>query len=377
MDNESGDTYHYETPAEAIRSIVKRSHLRSASDPVNTADSAGAFRESTLAVLCGEALPVVLDANTLRNDIARACRQGHRTVLTSAANEGSFRLYCASHVVNEVEKYGQRWAAECKIDFALYKQCWDEYYVPLIRLVDTTELFTLLSLEEQRRVSELTDQDDAPSAILALVIQAVYLSEDRRPHFTVYNFETTRDERRAWLEPLMAASDHAQLSLYVHGTLLAPIAGIAGLVEIGKRLQRALPAAPYILFGAAAVAGAWIARNNSAAILDNLKRFGQFYCDGMIGPSVESHAAYQRLIPAIPSWHDLSEKKSRTQVLTRAVMHTMARSRVDLPTPRTVSDILVGIPVDTSPARVGKVLHSANFVTTYRGCFQLGACSGD
>jgi len=279
----------------------------------------------------------------------------------------------ASHVIDEFEEHGQRWAAECGIDYVVYRQRWEEDYVPLVRLVDTSRLYALLSPDEQQRISELTDPDDIPSVTLALAIQAVYLSEDRRPHYTVYNFKTSLDERKEWLRPLMAASDHAQLSLYVHGTLLVPVAGIAGLIEIGKRLQRVLPGAPFILFGAAAIAGAWFARDKTAAIVSGLKTAGQFYCDGMLMPAFEKREAHQRLIPQIPTWDELLETNSRTQVLARAVMHAMARSRWDLPTPQAVSQLLSGAPVDTSPARVGKVLHSGNFVTTYRGCWQLGA----
>jgi hypothetical protein len=35
----------------------------------------------------------VLDANVLRNDIRRACREGRRTVLVSTANAGFIRLF--------------------------------------------------------------------------------------------------------------------------------------------------------------------------------------------------------------------------------------------------------------------------------------------
>ena len=361
------------TSAEAVAQLVRQLHLQNASGPLNSADEAGAFRESNLASLYGEALPIVLDANTLRGDVARACKQGHRTVLTSAANEGAFRIYCAAHIIGEFEEHGQRWSSEYSIDYAPYRQCWEEHYRPLVRLVDTSRLDVLLSPDEQQRISELTDRDDIPSVTLALAIQAVYLSEDRRAHYTVYNFTTTFEERKGWLQPLMAASDHAQLSLYVNVTLLVPVAGITGLFEIAKRLQCVLPSAPFMLFGAVAIAGFLFGRDKAAAIISGLKTVGQFYCDGMLMPAVEKREAHQRLIPQIPTWDELLETNSRTQVLTRAVMHRMARSRSDIPTAREVSVLLLCVPVDTSPARVGRVLHSGNFVATYRGCWQLGA----
>ena len=368
----TSDPVQFDTSAESVAQLVRRTHLQNASGPLNSADAAGAFRESSLAALYGESLPVVLDANTLRGDVARACKQGHRTVLTTAANEGVFRLYCASHIFDEFEEHGQRWSAEYGIDYVVYRQCWEEQYLPLARLVDTSRLDELLSPDEQQRISELTDSDDIPSVTLALAIQAVYLSEDRRPHYTVYNFKTTLEERTDWLRPLMAASDHAQLSLYVHGTLLVPVAGLAGLFEIGKGLQRVLPGAPFMLFGAVAIAGTLL-RDKTAAFISGLKTVAQFYCDGVLMPAVEKREVYQRLVPQIPTWDELLESNSRTQVLTRAVMHRMARSRSDIPTAQEVSVLLSCLPVDTSPARVGRVLHSGNFVATYRGCWQLGA----
>ena len=90
-------------------------------------------------------------------------------------------------------------------------------------------------------------------------------------------------------------------------------------------------------------------------------------------PAVEMREAHQRLLPQIPTWDELLKTNSRTQVLTRAVMHRMARSRADIPTAQGVSVLLSCVPVDTSPARVGRVLHSGYFVATYRGCWQLGS----
>jgi predicted nucleic acid-binding protein len=360
------------TPAELIEQLVRQSHLKHSVAESYAADNAGAFRESSLAALYGEALPVVVDANILRCDIARAVKQGHRTVLTSAANEGALRLYCASHVIDEVQEHGERWAMECGVDYTDFLERWDENYLPLLRLVDTDTLRPLLSPEEERRISELGDPDDVPSVTLALAIQAVYLSEDRRPHFTVYNFKTTVEERKDWLLPLMAASDYAQLSLYVHGTAFAPVVAIAGLVELSKRLQNWLPGSPLFLFGAAAFAGAWFSGEKKTAILNGVKAVGQFYYNGMLMPAQETRQAHQRLIPQVPTWDELLETNSRTEVLTRAIVHAMARSKGDLPTPRSVSKLLTGVPVDTSPARVGKILHSGAFVATYRGCWQLG-----
>lgn len=102
-----------------------------------------------------ESLPIVLDANTLRGDVARACKQSHRTVLTSAVNEGVFRLYCAAHIIGEFEEHGQRWSAECGIDYAVYRQCWEEHYLPLVRLVDTSRLDVLLSPMNNKELASL------------------------------------------------------------------------------------------------------------------------------------------------------------------------------------------------------------------------------
>lgn len=76
-----------------------------------------------------------------------------------------------------------------------YQACWKGQHLPLLRVIDTVNLPPLLSLSERSRLDALTARDAVPSATLALVLQANYVSKDQRSHFAVYNFETTADER--------------------------------------------------------------------------------------------------------------------------------------------------------------------------------------
>ncbi|WP_423783048.1 hypothetical protein [Ferrimicrobium acidiphilum] len=60
--------------------------------------------------------PIVVDANVLRNDILYSCRNDRRTSLVVATNAGFLRMFCAEHVIEEVDEHSQRWAREGGID---------------------------------------------------------------------------------------------------------------------------------------------------------------------------------------------------------------------------------------------------------------------
>lgn len=94
-----GDSERYDTDV-----FLTDSHLSRADDPIVGADELGMFRESRLAMLSGEALPVVVDTNVLLRDLETRCKKGHRTTIVSGANMGALRLYCTPHVVDEVDQ---------------------------------------------------------------------------------------------------------------------------------------------------------------------------------------------------------------------------------------------------------------------------------
>lgn len=150
------------------RQFLAERHRQNAAAPIGGADASGAFRESMLAVLFGDALPLVVDANVLRNDIGYVCRTGTRTALLSGANARTFRLYCARHVHDEVGKHAARWSEEMNLDPDLFLSVWRDNYVPLLRHVPTEGMETMLLPEERDRIERLRfsgDPDDGKSVV--------------------------------------------------------------------------------------------------------------------------------------------------------------------------------------------------------------------
>lgn len=173
--------------ASRTRGFLAEIHAQHAIAAIRCADTQGAFVASVIEALFGDALPIVPDANVLRGNIGRACRDGRGTVLMTGANTGTFRLFCAAHVVEEVREHSKRWAFEMGIPCNAYAECWNQNLLPHLRLVDTRGLRELLSPSEVERVDKLHDLDDTPSAMFALALGAFYLTETvpRDSRFTV------------------------------------------------------------------------------------------------------------------------------------------------------------------------------------------------
>src|SRR6202011_3206711 len=147
------------------RQFLSNVHRENAAAAIVGSDARGAFLGSSLDVLLGDALPVVVDANVLRHEIGYVCRTGRRTALIAATNARIFRLYCAQHVYDEVERHADEWATELGLDRHAYLSAWRENYVPLLRRVWTDAMEALLLPSERVRVERLRlelDVDDVP-----------------------------------------------------------------------------------------------------------------------------------------------------------------------------------------------------------------------
>lgn len=77
------------SPALMVGLHVTSAHQRARWAPIVGPDEAGRFPEWGRMQR-----PVVVDANILRRDLGRVCRNGERLVMVSAANTGAIRLYC-------------------------------------------------------------------------------------------------------------------------------------------------------------------------------------------------------------------------------------------------------------------------------------------
>ena len=85
-----------------VQGMVRHFHLHNSTEAVRLPDADGVFPETTL----WRPSLVVLDANTLRNDILYACRhESTPTTLVNGANSQMLRLFCARHILQELHEH--------------------------------------------------------------------------------------------------------------------------------------------------------------------------------------------------------------------------------------------------------------------------------
>jgi predicted nucleic acid-binding protein len=167
-----------------LREVLRAGHLANASEPIAGVADDGAFLDSLPWGSAGQ--PVVVDANWLRNDLLRFFLRQEQTIMLTAANSGLLRLYCARHVLDEVDEHHATWALAKDLPAADVLHSWRQNYLPLLRRVDPP--IGLLTADEQARIDVLhvRDPDDVPSATLALLLQAPLVSGDKRLTQAVY-----------------------------------------------------------------------------------------------------------------------------------------------------------------------------------------------
>jgi len=364
-------------PEDRTREFLSNIHRENAAAPIVGSDAMGAFFGQSLDVLLGEALPLVVDANVLRNDIGYVCRTGRRTTLLTGTNTHIFRLFCAQHVYDEVEVHTVEWAAEMGLDPDSYVSVWRENYVPLVHRVWTDAMESVLSPTERLRVDRLRsllDIDDVPSAVLALATGAFFVSEDGDPHETVYGRKLRAAERRAWLSILHAGGDSAELTRLTGFTAAIPTFAFMGGAYVVQRLWAFSPPA---LFGAAALTAALavrVPRERYRAIGKAMLTALSTLSTHVYEPQYEALARFRSALPPFPLWGDLARDLSRDAALARACMYRLARSRQSPMAARVLADELPALGISQTPQRVGKVLHRYEcFFEPYRGIWQLGS----
>ena len=245
-----------------VRGMVADMHKDSAVAPIRFPGPQGAFPEDILL----RPPPVVVDANILRNDIRRACRTGQRTVLVTAANAGLIRLFCARHVHDEVIEHSGEWTATGPVTRDDFLRAWLLEYLPLIRVVPIgDEHLAWLGPAELARVRHLAqpgqDPDDVPSAVLALLLGAFFLSGDGKPLRAVYG-DADLSGHQAWVDILKAGGDAGQLGKTL--TLAANLTALAGQGMASGARRIAAATSPWVLV-AAGLGAAWWYRNRPAS----------------------------------------------------------------------------------------------------------------
>lgn len=372
---------------EAVATTLHTIHVRNASAPISWPDDCGAFPSSWSSAMnlrWGEARPVVLDANQLRNDLLYACRRDRRTTLVTAANAGAIRLFCASHVVEETIEHASEWVAESKTQLspAAFLARLVSEYLPLVRVVRDEDLLVLQNLlnpDERLRIEQLTskDSDDVPSATLALLLGALFLTEDRDPLEAVYGPHVDLDAHRGWLQALRAGGDSAELAKLIFAAQAWPAAVGYGLHALGRWLDKALPswalAAIAVGFGVGVgVLGPKVSpqtrRKAGAALSDTLVAL-----ISMQARHHEQGERFQRAAPTVPTWSQLALTNDSRAVLARACIHALVRAPQSPASARELATALSPLGVGQCEQFVRQTLRShACFEQPYRGRWQVG-----
>lgn len=358
--------------ARIFRGMATNRHRASAVAAIRLPGPEGAFPGDVLL----RPPPVVVDANVLRNDILRACRTGQRTVLVTAANAGLLRLFCAEHVYLEVIEHSGDWTAGGPVTRDAFLRAWLLEYLPLIRVVTVGEgHLSWLDLAELERIRHLAepgqDPDDVPSAVLALLLEAFFLSEDGNPLRAVYGVVPPR--HREWVSILKAGGDAGELGK--NFTLAVNITALAGQGLASGARRVAAATSPWLLV-AAGIGTAWWYFSRPASTRQRVASFAESALNCVLGAAIayeEVHSQFASAAATAPSWPSLAAALPPAAVLGRACLHTLARCPAG---DRSAGELAKELPllgVAQGEAKVRQVLRDAgSFTEVSPGRWQAG-----
>ncbi|MBN9375601.1 MAG: hypothetical protein J0I40_09470 [Cellulomonas sp.] len=328
--------------------------------------------------------PVVLDAMALRDQLLRIARTGQRTVLVTAANSGVLRLFCARHVMEEVEEHQAEWATQKGVSVPLVHAVWLDTLAPLLRCVEVPTGLAVAG--EQRRLdaldvrgSKLGDPDDVPTATLALLLGAPLLSRDHKPLIAVYGADIDHVALGRWLPRLYDGGDVGATGSFLQSVeLLGSVLGrgvFVGLRELAGRVPW-----PWLLLGGVAAGAAVHVFVPSAT----QRKVGSVLGDGLLSAvglvaemarlRAEAETRFEALLPDQPSWNQIRNELGAAAGLTRACLYQLARSPRSDQSAVELSALLGEVGVrPRGPAVVRAALRrQACFDEPYPGRFQVG-----
>ena len=329
-----GDERSTGAPLDVVQVLLNGIYTSAVSTAIRLPDERGAFPPAQWPLHWFAVPPLVADANVLRNDILYACRHDQRTSLVTATNAGVLRLFCASHVPEEVEEHAAEWAADGGVDLCDFIRRWRTDYVPLLRCVSVPyELLTDLEVGWMDALDRV-DPDDVPSAALARLLGAFYLSEDRTALCAVYGPGVDTRRNRAWLLAIRSGSDSAQLTGVMSIAFIFPAILGQGIYEAGKKLYSIHPLALLAVLGVGG-AGAyafWKAQPERVQrIRSGALSFLDFLADvlaQLVNYMSECEATFAVMFPTVPRWEELTATHDGEGVLARHCLHALAREPV-------------------------------------------------
>ncbi|WP_298339797.1 hypothetical protein [Ferrimicrobium sp.] len=281
-----------------------------------------------------------------------------------------------------MEEHGTEWAIDLSIDVDEFFETYRDLYLPLLRCTEVSE--DLLTKDEAERLAKLAriDPDDVPSAALAMVFGAWYLTKDRKARECVYGSEVDHKLHDAWLKGLAANGDvTAILTTYAVGYVVVVSAligkGIAGATRaIWNKSPWFLSA---LLAGLAGLGTfAW-------------KRYGSKESRHTLGEGIEvvleiiaggydfltqCQAEFELRFPVSPERSLQSEQLEGAYYLTRQCLFSLARLPEGNASARELYDAL-RLSVTGQERTIRTILRTqACFVEVGRGRWQVGKSVG-
>jgi len=300
-----------------------------ASSEIRGPDAFGAFPGSMLDALLPEVPVIVPDTNILRLDLDFACGARKRGILVAAVNTGTLRLFCAQHVVNEVEQKLAEWAEYQSRPVNEYVDRWKGEYVPLLRMIQPDALsLDMLTPAERKRVTGLGTSKDVPSVTLALALGAFYLTKDRAAWHAVYGPEADYALRQSevWFHSTGHGSDAGELGKLLHLATAIPVFLAGGAAQLIGGLAKK---APWLLVAAAAAAAALavqVPRGQYARIGKGVWDILAIASEELFVPYMLALENFRKCAPVTPTWEDIwRETNDRPALRTRARLSTLAR----------------------------------------------------
>ncbi len=226
-------------------------------------------------------------------------------------------------------------------------------------------------------LSRLLDPDDVPSASLALILEAPFMSADRRAVQAVYGPGHAVWRHNELLALLRDASDAGQLREVATIAAFVPAAPLYGLVRLVGLIAKTAPIMLLPLGLTVLWAGSRIPGDTRRQIGEVAGRMAQ-----MAGHAAAFYLDLRTRIevatPPQPLWSELAVEQSAGAALTRACMRSVARN------PRShlsAAELTASVP-DLGFAQHEKAVRAAlrrlrgtAFEEVYRGRWQLGRCA--
>lgn len=323
--------------------------------------------------------PVVVDANVLRNDVLRSYRQPTPTILVNAARMGWVRLFCAEHVVDEVRRHGEEWASQAGLPADAVLEVFGAMYLPLLAVVEVDDSIAVTTAERARldaldhgRPNEC-DPDDVPTALLAVHLGAVLLSQDKKVLRAVYGHDVDVDAYRGWVGLMSSAGASGLMEeCLIIALTLAAVSGELGLT-FARFLWKSAPAFVAIGAGALAIAGLDMSpeartkiRRSVGDALGHVADFAIYY--------QSEKEIFDAVAAATPPWGELASCNPTDDVLARACIRTIARAPTGARSAASVADKLPSLPGAQSKDPVRRVLRSRySFRPAGAGHWTVGA----